>query len=152
MLTTTFTAKAARKIDQASGQPIWLRTISSMPCPPDTMATREAESRVKITIGITQSATQSRSKPNHAPASRRVATAPAPIMPAAVSAAGPTKRVKIPVSGFVVDAARAVVVAGVAVAEDMGLLPSHPAAIDNEHVAMNVVGGARREKDDRAGE
>ena len=58
------------------------------------MPTRDAESSVKITIGTTPSATQSRSNPNQAPASRRVDTAPAPIMPAAVSAAGPTKREK----------------------------------------------------------
>jgi hypothetical protein len=30
-----------------------VRTISSMPRPPDTTATRDAESSVKITIGIT---------------------------------------------------------------------------------------------------
>ena len=62
------------------------------------MPTRDAESSVKITIGMTTRATHSKSKPNHAPASRRVATAPAPIMPAAVSAAGPTNVVKIVVA------------------------------------------------------
>ncbi len=63
--------------------------MSIMPRFPDMVPTREAESRVKITIGITYTATHRREVPNHAPARRRVATAPAPIIPAATTAAGP---------------------------------------------------------------
>ena len=53
MLTMTFTAKAARKITQASHTPMSARTISSIPRPACTAATREAESSVTITMGIT---------------------------------------------------------------------------------------------------
>ncbi len=92
MFTTTFTSAIGRNTTHASHAPMSLRIISIKPRPPEVTPTRDAESSVKITIGMTSSATHSRSKPNHAPASSRVATAPAPIMPAAVNAAGPTKR------------------------------------------------------------
>jgi hypothetical protein len=99
MFTTTLTSNVGIKIPQASQAPRSVRIISNIPRPPERMPTREAESSVMTTIGTTYSATQSRSNPNHAPARRRVATAPAPIIPAAVNAAGPTKRVKAPTSG-----------------------------------------------------
>ena len=90
MSTTMFTRNIGTKMNQASQAPMSRRIISINPCPPAIMPTRDAESRVKMTIGTTYSAIHSRSNPNQAPASRRVATAPAPIMPAAVNAAGPT--------------------------------------------------------------
>ncbi len=68
MLTTMFTSAIGRKIAHASQAPSSVRTISSIPRPPERMPTRDAESSVKITIGTTPSATQRRSKPNHAPA------------------------------------------------------------------------------------
>ena len=98
MLTTTFTSAIGRNTTHASHAPMSVRIISIRPRPPEVTPIRDAESSVKITIGMTISATHSRSNPNHAPASSRVATAPAPIMPAAVSAAGPTKREKIVVA------------------------------------------------------
>ena len=53
MLTTRFTTKEEMKIIQATGTPISDRIISSMPRPPDIMATRDAESRVTMTSGMT---------------------------------------------------------------------------------------------------
>ena len=76
MFTTMFTSTVGRKMAHASQAPSSVRTISSRPRPPDSTPTRDAESSVKITIGTTPSATHSRSKPNQAPASRRVDTAP----------------------------------------------------------------------------
>ena len=95
MLTTTLTSAIGTTMAHASQAPNSVRTMSTMPRPPDRMPTREAESSVMTTIGTMSRATHSRSNPNQAPASRRVATAPAPIIPAAVSAAGPTSRANI---------------------------------------------------------
>jgi hypothetical protein len=95
--------------------------LSISPRPFAVTPTRDAESSVKITIGITSNATQSRSKPNQAPANSRVATAPAPIIPAAVSAAGPTKRVKMVVARINMSA-------------------SHPSTVHDQHVAVHVIG------------
>src|SRR6266511_190291 len=90
MFTTMFTSAMGTTISHASHAPISERTMSIIPRPPDRIPTRDAESSVTITIGTIRSATHNRSNPNHAPASSRVATAPAPIIPAAVSDAGPT--------------------------------------------------------------
>ena len=122
MFTMTLTSAIGRNTVHASHAPMSVRTMSSSPRPPDRMPIRDAESSVKITMGITIIATHNKSNPNHAPASNRVATAPAPIMPAAVSAAGPTKRVKTPMSAR--------------------MSAAHPPAVDHEHVTVHVIGGS----------
>ena len=53
MFTMRLTAKAERKISHASQAPMSVRTRSSMPRPTETTAMREAESSVKMTIGMT---------------------------------------------------------------------------------------------------
>ena len=92
MLTTMLTSAVGTKMAHASQAPMSARTMSSMPAAARQDADARRRVEREITIGTTTSATHSRSKPNHAPASSRVATAPAPIIPAAVSAAGPTSR------------------------------------------------------------
>ena len=53
MLTMMLTSTVGRKIAHASQAPMSVRIISNMPRPPLRIATRDAESSVKITIGIT---------------------------------------------------------------------------------------------------
>src|SRR5688572_29799398 len=152
MLTATFTSTVGMKIPQASQAPMSSRIISNMPRPPDSTPTREAESRAITTIGTTYSAHHSRSNPNHAPASRRVATAPAPIIPAAVSAAGPTRRARAPKTGArskaLQNEGRAATVAVLIVSSST----RHPPAVDHQDVAVDVVGSAGRQKDHCAGQ
>src|SRR5215471_2724430 len=151
MLTTTFTSTVGIKIPHANHGPISVRIISNMPRPPERIPTRDALSSVITTIGTTYSATQSRSKPNQAPARRRVATAPAPIIPAAVSAAGPTMRPKNPTSG-IRESLAGIVIAGslviaVAIARSSA---AQPAAIDDQDVAVEVTRSLGCQEYDRA--
>src|SRR5262249_20580022 len=130
---------------------ISVRIISNMPRPLERIPTREALSSVITTIGMMYSAIQSRSKPNQAPVRRRVATAPASIIPAAVNAAGPTMRPKNPTSGIceslaVIAIAGSLVIA-VAIARSSA---AQPAAIDDQDVAVEVTRSLGCQEYDRA--